>query len=101
MGTISIKSSNLSIQAEYTNESGNIVVDFAYQKDTANSKLVSVNATVNTVSEGVKTYVGSYFGNADAQGNIRYSFSDIRDLTIMDDIVAIAQEIETYAKGEN
>jgi hypothetical protein len=98
MSEITIKSKNLQVQGELQSE--NILVSFNYSKDEQGNALKTVNGQVNLVDGQQQTYIGNFFGNADGQGVMRYNFNDIRNLDYMDEIVAIAKEIETYAKSE-
>lgn len=99
MSEITIKSKSLQVQGELQSE--NILVSFNYSKDEQGNALKTVNGQVNLVDGQQQTYIGNFFGNADGQGIMRYNFNDIRNLDYMDEIVAIAKEIEAYAKGEN
>jgi hypothetical protein len=99
MSEITIKSKSLQVQGELKSE--NILVSFNYSKDEQGNALNTVNGQVNLVDGQQQTYIGNFFGNADGQGVMRYNFNDIRNLDYMDEIVAIAKEIEAYAKDEN
>lgn len=99
MSEITIKSKSLQVQGELQSE--NILVSFNYSKDEQGNALKTVNGQVNLVDGQQQTYIGNFFGNADGQGVMRYNFNDIRNLDYMDEIVAIAKEIEAYAKDEN
>ena len=99
MSEITIKSKSLQVQGELQSE--NILVSFNYSKDEQGNELKTVNGQVNVVDGQQQTYIGNFFGNADGQGVMRYNFNDIRNLDYMNDIVAIAKEIEAYAKDEN
>ena len=99
MSKITIKSKSLQVQGELQSE--NILVSFNYSKDEQGNALKTVNGQVNVVDGQQQTYIGNFFGNADGQGVMRYNFNDIRNLDYMDEIVAIAKEIEAYAKDEN
>jgi hypothetical protein len=99
MSEITIKSKSLQVQGELQSE--NILVLFNYSKDEQGNALKTVNGQVNLVDGQQQTYIGNFFGNADGQGVMRYNFNDIRNLDYMDEIVAIAKEIEAYAKDEN
>ena len=99
MSEITIKSKSLQVQGELQSE--NILVSFNYSKDEQGNALKTVNGQVNLVDGQQQTYIGNFFGNADVQGIMRYNFNDIRNLDYMDEIVAIAKEIEAYAKDEN
>ena len=98
MSEITIKSKSLQVQGELQSE--NILVSFNYSKDEQGNELKTVNGQVNVVDGQQQTYIGNLFGNADGQGVMRYNFNDIRNLDYMNDIVAIAKEIEAYAKSE-
>jgi hypothetical protein len=98
MSEITIKSKSLQVQGELQSE--NILVSFNYSKDEQGNALKTVNGQVNLVDGQQQTYIGNFFGNADGQGVMRYNFNDIRNLDYMDEIVAIAKEIEAYAKSE-
>jgi hypothetical protein len=98
MSEITIKSKSLQVQGELQSE--NILVSFNYSKDEQGNALKTVNGQVNVVDGQQQTYIGNFFGNADGQGVMRYNFNDIRNLDYMDEIVAIAKEIEAYAKDE-
>ena len=98
MSEITIKSRSLQVQGELQSE--NILVSFNYSKDEQGNALKTVNGQVNVVDGQQQTYIGNFFGNADGQGVMRYNFNDIRNLDYMNDIVAIAKEIEAYAKSE-
>lgn len=98
MSEITIKSKSLQVQGELQSE--NILVSFNYSKDEQGNALKTVNGQVNLVDGQQQTYIGNFFGNADMQGIMRYNFNDIRNLDYMDEIVAIAKEIEAYAKDE-
>lgn len=98
MSEITIKSKSLQVQGELQSE--NILVSFNYSKDEQGNALKTVNGQVNVVDGQQQTYIGNFFGNADVQGVMRYNFNDIRNLDYMDEIVAIAKEIEAYAKSE-
>lgn len=98
MSEITIKSKSLQVQGELQSE--NILVSFNYSKDEQGNALKTVNGQVNLVDGQQQTYIGNFFGNADVQGIMRYNFNDIRNLDYMDEIVAIAKEIEAYAKSE-
>ena len=99
MSEITIKSKSLQVQGELQSE--NILVSFNYSKDEQGNALKTVNGQVNLVDGQQQTYIGNFFGNADMQGIMRYNFNDIRNLDYMNEIVAIAKEIEAYAKDEN
>jgi len=99
MSEITIKSKSLQVQGELQSE--NILVSFNYSKDEQGNALKTVNGQVNVVDGQQQTYIGNFFGNADGQGVMRYNFNDIRNLDYMDEIVAIAKEIEAYAKDDN
>jgi hypothetical protein len=99
MSEITIKSKSLQVQGELQSE--NILVSFNYSKDEQGNELKTVNGQVNLVDGQQQTYIGNFFGNADGQGVMRYNFNDIRNLDYMNEIVAIAKEIEAYAKDEN
>ena len=99
MSEITIKSKSLQVQGELQSE--NILVSFNYSKDEQGNALKTVNGQVNLVDGQQQTYIGNFFGNADVQGVMRYNFNDIRNLDYMNEIVAIAREIEAYAKDEN
>lgn len=99
MNEITIKSKSLQVQGELQSE--NILVSFNYSKDEQGNALKTVNGQVNLVDGQQQTYIGNFFGNADVQGIMRYNFNDIRNLDYMNEIVAIAKEIEAYAKDEN
>jgi hypothetical protein len=99
MSEITIKSKSLQVQGELQSE--NILVSFNYSKDEQGNALKTVNGQVNVVDGQQQTYIGNFFGNADGQGVMRYNFNDIRNLDYMNEIVAIAKEIEAYAKDEN
>ena len=99
MSEITIKSKSLQVQGELQSE--NILVSFNYSKDEQGNALKTVNGQVNLVDGQQQTYIGNFFGNADGQGVMRYNFNDIRNLDYMNEIVAIAKEIEAYAKDEN
>ena len=98
MSEITIKSKSLQVQGELQSE--NILVSFNYSKDEQGNALKTVNGQVNFVDGQQQTYIGNFFGNADVQGIMRYNFNDIRNLDYMDEIVAIAKEIEAYAKSD-
>lgn len=98
MSEITIKSKSLQVQGELQSE--NILVSFNYSKDEQGNALKTINGQVNLVDGQQQTYIGNFFGNADVQGIMRYNFNDIRNLDYMDEIVAIAKEIEAYAKSE-
>lgn len=98
MSEITIKSKSLQVQGELQSE--NILVSFNYSKDEQGNELKTVNGQVNLVDGQQQTYIGNFFGNADVQGVMRYNFNDIRNLDYMDEIVAIAKEIEAYAKSD-
>jgi hypothetical protein len=98
MSEITIKSKSLQVQGELQSE--NILVSFNYSKDEQGNELKTVNGQVNLVDGQQQTYIGNFFGNADGQGIMRYNFNDIRNLDYMDEIVAIAKEIEAYAKSD-
>ena len=98
MSEITIKSKSLQVQGELQSE--NILVSFNYSKDEQGNALKTVNGQVNLVDGQQQTYIGNFFGNAEVQGIMRYNFNDIRNLDYMDEIVAIAKEIEAYAKDE-
>ena len=98
MSEITIKSKSLQVQGELQSE--NILVSFNYSKDEQGNALKTVNGQVNVVDGQQQTYIGNFFGNADGQGVMRYNFNDIRNLDYMDEIVAIAKEIEAYAKSD-
>ena len=98
MSEITIKSKSLQVQGELQSE--NILVSFNYSKDEQGNALKTVNGQVNLVDGQQQTYIGNFFGNADVQGIMRYNFNDIRNLDYMDEIVAIAKEIEAYAKSD-
>lgn len=99
MSEITIKSKSLQVQGELQSE--NILVSFNYSKDEQGNALKTINGQVNLVDGQQQTYIGNFFGNADVQGIMRYNFNDIRNLDYMNEIVAIAKEIEAYAKDEN
>ena len=99
MSEITIKSKSLQVQGELQSE--NILVSFNYSKDEQGNALKTVNGQVNLVDGQQQTYIGNFFGNADMQGIMRYNFNDIRNIDYMNEIVAIAKEIEAYAKDEN
>ena len=99
MSEITIKSKSLQVQGELQSE--NILVSFNYSKDEQGNALKTVNGQVNVVDGQQQTYIGNFFGNADGQGVMRYNFNDIRNLDYMNEIVAIAKEIEAYAKDDN
>jgi hypothetical protein len=98
MSEITIKSKSLQVQGELQSE--NILVSFNYSKDEQGNALKTVNGQVNVVDGQQQTYIGNFFGNADGQGVMRYNFNDIRNLDYMNEIVAIAKEIEAYAKSD-
>jgi hypothetical protein len=98
MGNLTVKTSNLAVTATYENAEKQLKFELNYNKDMDTKSLLNLNGSVNApIEKG--TYIGGFYG-APKDGVMQYNFSNITDLTKMDDIVSCVQEIESLIKNE-
>lgn len=98
MGNLTVKTSNLAVTATYENAEKQLKFELNYNKDMDTKSLLNLNGSVNApIEKG--TYIGGFYG-APKDGVMQYNFSNITDLTKMNDIVSCVQEIESLIKNE-
>lgn len=97
MGTLTVKTRSLSIQADYVDATSGLTINVNYNEDAQTSTLKSINGTIYK-TDGM-TYAGNFSGQPQ-DGEMSYSISGVKSKD-MGKVFAAIEDIEELIEGEN
>jgi hypothetical protein len=97
MGTLTIKTRNLSTQADYVNEQSGLTINLNYTQNAQTYDVLSINGTIYKTAD--MSYAGSFSGQPQG-GEMEYSISGVKSKD-MAKVFAALTDIEQLISGEN
>lgn len=95
MGTLTIKSQNLSTQADYVDATSGLTINVSYNEDAQTNTLNSINGSIYKTEN--MTYAGNFNGQMQ-DGEMAYSISGVKSKD-MTKVFAAIEDIEEQITG--